>query len=362
MSENPTTPVSPEAPGAEGSSRSSGDMDAVAAWMDDRGLGAGPVTHVAELSGGTQNEMFTFTRGHHRYVLRRPPRHRRAFSNRALIREMRVLAALAGTQVTVPPLIAACEDPAVLDGPVFYLMEVVEGFNCMHELPALHAGSPRVRHQMGLEAAHAAAKLSQVDYVAVGLSELGNPVGFLDRQVPRWLAELDGYSALEGYHGPDLPGLDRVAEWLEANRPTRWRPGLMHGDFHLGNLMFRHHDAGIAAIVDWEMATVGDPLLDLGWLLATWPTADPPSEYATNSAIGRAGGLPTRAEIIEIYAAESGRDTSAATWYQALACFKLGILLEGTHARASAGKASRAVGDRLHRRARFLVGQADALR
>jgi aminoglycoside phosphotransferase (APT) family kinase protein len=198
---------------------------------------------------------------------------------------------------------------------------------------------------MGLAAVDAVAALGAVDHEAVGLGDLGRPDGFLERQVPRWLDELESYSRHEGYPGPDIPGLDEVARWLDANRPATFVPGVSHGDYHLANLLYRYDGPGVAAIVDWEMCTVGDPLLDLGWLLATWPTAAEPGLAGPLSA---AGGLPHRDELIARYGQRSARDLSAIAWYEVLACFKLGIVLEGTHARAFAGKAPVAVGDLLH--------------
>lgn len=335
------------------------DFTALARWMDSQGLPPGDFADVAELTGGTQNVMLRLRRGDRSYVLRRPPRHLRKRSNDALIREMRVLAALARTPVPTPAIIAGCHDPDVLGGAVFYLMEHVDGFNPTVTLPPLHAGDADVRREMGLGAARAVAALGEVDHVAVGLGDVGNPDGFLDRQIGRWLAVLDSYAAFDGYPGPDLPGVAAVADWLERNRPPTWRPGLMHGDYHLANIMYSYAGPQVAAIIDWEMVTVGDPLLDLGWLLATWPDPDAPSRRP--SAIAEAGGLPSHAELVACYAERTSRDLSAITWYRVLACFKLGIVLEGTHARACAGKAPVHIGDRLHAQALELFAQAWSL-
>ncbi|MDQ0380556.1 phosphotransferase family protein [Amycolatopsis thermophila] len=332
---------------------SASELDALAAWMDARGLPGGPVEDLAPIAGGTQNRMFSFRRGGRAYVLRSGPRHRRAGSNDALRREMRVLDALSGTAVPHPALIAACPEETVWPGAVFYLMEPVDGFNATVELPEPHASRPGLRHAMGLAMADALAALGAVDHEAVGLGDFGRPHGFLDRQVPRWLAELDSYRG--SYPGPELPGVEAVAEWLGACVPRRWSPGILHGDFHLANVMFSRADATVAAIVDWEMSTIGDPLLDLGWLLATWP--------GTRGALGwqglaTAAGLAGEDEIIARYAARSERDLSAIDWYVVLACFKLGIILEGTHARAWAGKAPHETGRRLHTAAVGLFEQA----
>ncbi|WP_018657020.1 phosphotransferase family protein [Actinomadura flavalba] len=326
------------------------DFGVLARWMDERDLPGGPFEDVTPLTGGTQNVLIRFRRGGRGYVLRRGPAHLRRRTNDVLRREARVLAALDGTDVPAPRLIAASPDETVLNGAVFYLMTPVDGFNATVALPEPHASDAGVRHAMGLSAARSLAALGAVDHEAAGLGDFGRPDGFLERQVARWTAELDGYSELDGYPGPDIPGLDEVAGWLERNRPGTWRPGIMHGDYHLANLMFSPAGPDVAAIVDWEMCTIGDPLLDLGWLLATWP--DDAESAGIAGPLGAAGGLPTAAELVAAYAerpdATAGRDLSSITWYAVLACFKLGIVLEGTHARACAGKAPKETGDLLH--------------
>ena len=319
------------------------DLEALGAWMDDHGLERGPIADMQPLTGGTQNVMVRFARGEREFVLRRGPRHLRRASNDAIRREMRVLTALAGTDVPHPRLVASCADEQVLAGAAFYLMEPVRGFNPTVALPDELRRDPTALRAMGLAAAAALAALGAVDHEAVGLSDFGRPEGFLERQVPRWMGELESYGRLEGYPGPDIPGLDDVAAWLERHRPASFRPGILHGDFHFANLMFAPDGTQVAAIVDWEMSTIGDPLLDLGWLLATWPTTAGP--FA--DLLGPAGGLPTPAEVVARYAERSERDLTGVQWYVVLACFKLGIVLEGTYARSCAGQAPRETGERL---------------
>jgi aminoglycoside phosphotransferase (APT) family kinase protein len=252
-----------------------------------------------------------------------------------------------------PHLIASCADTDVVGDAVFYLMEPVDGFNAGEELPRLHSGDPAVRFEMGLSMADALAKLGAVDYAAVGLSDFGKPTGFLERQVPRWLSELESYREFENYPGPDIPGVDDVATWLEQGRPSAWTPGIMHGDYHAANVMFSRTGPEVVAIVDWEMCTIGDPLLDLGWLLATWGQS-----AAFGGALFDKGGLAGTDDLVERYARNTTRDLSHITWYTVLACFKLGIVLEGTQARASAGKAPREVGELLHETTVRLFEQA----
>jgi aminoglycoside phosphotransferase (APT) family kinase protein len=314
--------------------------------MSEQGLGEGPLEDVAGVTGGTQNVMLRFTRSSRPYVLRRGPRHLRARSNSVILRETKVLAALSDSDVPHPHLIATCDDPGVLGDAVFYLMEPVDGFNAGEGLPPLHAGDPAVRFGMGLSMADALAKLGAVDHVAVGLADFGKPEGFLERQVPRWLSELDSYNEYDSYPGPEIPGIEQVAGWLDANRPTKWTPGIMHGDYHAANVMFSRTGPEVVAIVDWEMCTIGDPLLDLGWLLATWRQPDGTAVFS--HALGGQDGLAGIDDLFQRYAANTTRDLSHITWYTVLACFKLGIVIEGTLARAFAGKAEKAVGDQLH--------------
>lgn len=322
------------------------DLSALEQWMDGKGVGEGPIADARLLSGGTQNILMRFRRRDDAYVLRRPPPVPRANSNETMRREARVLAALDGTAVPHPRLVAACGDENVL-GVAFYLMEPVEGFNPTQGLPALHAGDAAVRHRIGLSMVEAIAALGAIDYRAVGLDGFGKPDNYLERQVGRWKTQLASYAELPGWPGPGaIPGVDRVADWLDAHRPAAFQPGIIHGDFHLANVMVRPDSGDLAAVVDWELSTIGDPLLDLGWLLATWPEHDVPR--ATDVAIEPWDGFATPAELVAHYGAVSGRDLAALDWYVVLACYKLGIILEGTHARACAGKAPKETGDRLH--------------
>ena len=324
------------------------DLAILDAWMDEQGLPEGAIENITPLTGGTQNILVRFERGGRPFVLRRPPIHKRANSDETMRREARVLGALAGSDVPHPGLIAACPDEALI-GAAFYLMEPVDGWGIGAGLPELHAADPEIQRGMGLAMARGIAALGMVDYKAVGLEGLGRPDGYLERQVARWRHQLDSYSEMEGYPGPEIPGVDRVAEWLDANRPPDKPAGILHGDYHIANVMFRHDGPELAAIVDWELATIGDPMLDLGALLISWPDAD------GNSPLGGATGssnaldsLASSDELIACYGEHSDRDLSDIEWYVVLAAYRLGIILEGSHARACAGRAPKAIGDLLH--------------
>ena len=327
------------------------DLAVLRAWMDDQSLGDGPLGDAELIAGGTQNILVRFSRADRSYVLRRPPVNKRANSDETMRREARVLAALANSVVPHPGLIASEPDPEML-GAAFYLMEPIAGFNATLGLPAPFDTDLGWQRDMGLAMPDALAALASVDHVAVDLADLGRFDGWAERQVGRWRRQLDSYSDLDGYNGPDIPGVDAVGEWLAARLPTDAQPGLIHGDYHFANVLIRADRPAVAAIVDWELVTIGDPLLDLGHLLATWPQRD------TVGISVMADGLPTHEEVIARYAKQTTRSLDGLLWYRVLACYRLGLILEGTHARACAGLAPKATGDQLHAHAVGLLEQA----
>ena len=353
MADDATPPARSQTPGGDQDWEALVPLAALTAWMDARGLGGGPIERPRLLPGGTQNILLRFERGGSEFVLRRPPKHLRANSNETMRREARVLAALADTGVRHPALIAASPEEDVI-GAAFYLMAPVDGFLPRDEMPALHAGDHALRHRMGLEMADAIAALGRVDYAAKGLSDLGKVDGYLERQVPRWRAQLKSYAEHTGWPGvAGLPGVDRIGAWLEANRPKDFRPGLIHGDFHFGNVLFRRDGPELAAMVDWELTTLGDPLVDLGGLLSGWPP-----DGAETGPVKPWSGFPTRQQIIDRYTEQTGRDVSSVDWFEVLACYKIGCILEGTYARACAGKAPKVTGDYLHNNTLGLFARA----
>lgn len=332
------------------------DIERLAAWMDGQGLGNGPILNPRRLTGGTQNLLLSFQRAGREYVLRRPPLHPRQDGNKTIAREAKVLAALATSDVPHAALIAACDDASVL-GAGFYLMEPVAGFNASAGMPDLHARDADIRRQMGLAMVDALLKLGEVDYQSVGLEGFGKPDGFLQRQVGRWTSQLQSYSDYPGWPGASgLPGLEAIADWLSRHCPAQYSPGILHGDYHLSNVMFSNAGAELAAIVDWELATLGDPLLDLGWLIVTWPGSD--GRGAGTIHVQPWDGFPDTEQLIERYRAGSRRSLDNLNWYIVLAAFKLGILLEGSYARACAGRSPMETGRVHHASAVRLFEQA----
>jgi aminoglycoside phosphotransferase (APT) family kinase protein len=327
------------------------DQVALQGWVRDQGLGS-DVTDVAPLTGGTQNIVVHLCIDGRPMVLRRPPSHPRPTSDKTMLREIAVLRTLAGTDVPHPGFIAGCADLSVL-GVVFYLMEEVDGFNPGTEVAPSYVADPQLRHRVGLSYAASLAQLGNVAWEGSPLAELRKPGSFLARQVPQFLGLLESYRH-DRYRPESLPAVTDLANWLETNRPPDGEPGIMHGDAHLNNVLLRRERPELAAFIDWEMCTVGDPLLDLGWMTVCWPTE--PDTINAGSELAALGGLASRAELLEAYRAAGGRSAAALEWYVALACFKLGIVIEGTWSRYLAGQANRDAGERLHESATNLIG------
>ena len=309
------------------------DEVALAQWMDDNGLpGAGEPLTTRFVTGGASNEIFELRRGEHRMAIRRPPRIVPEGRNQTMLREYRVLHALNGTDVPHAEALGVCEDESVL-GACFYIMDWVDGWSGLEgrNWPEPFGDDLVARKDLGFQLVDGIAKLSKVDWQARGLEGFGKPDNFHERQVDRWLAHLDGFKIR------DLPGTDVAAEWLRNHKPKSYVPGILHGDYQFANVMFHHGAPGrLAAIVDWEMATIGDPLLDLGWVMMGWPE-DPNSDEAGGYVDYH--GMPTRDEMLEYYANESGRSVDEIDYYVILARFKIAIVLEGGYARYVQGGA-----------------------
>ena len=323
---------------------------ALGGWVRRQGIGS-VVSDVEPLAGGTQNVVVRLRVDGRPVVLRRPPPHPRPNSNRTMAREIAVLRTLAGSAVPHPEFVAACEDLDVL-GVVFYLMEDVDGFNPATEVAPAYIADPQLRHRVGLNYAADLARLSTADWQGRPLQQLHRPGSFLARQVPNFVALLDSYRH-ERYQ-PETLDVGRLADWLVAHRPPDGEPGIMHGDAHLNNVLLRRDVPEVAAFVDWEMCTIGDPLLDLGWILVCWP--DDPDPINAGRELAALGGLPSRTELVTAYADAEGRSTENLDWYVAMACFKLAIVIEGTYSRFLAGQAHRDAGERLHDSATRLIG------
>jgi aminoglycoside phosphotransferase (APT) family kinase protein len=328
---------------------SEADQIALQRWVREQGLGS-TVSGVEPLTGGTQNIVVRLQVDGRPMVLRRPPVHPRPTSDKTMLREIAALRTLAGTPVPHPGFIAGCDDLGVL-GVVFYLMEEVDGFNPGDDMDEAYVRNADWRHQVGLSYAASLAQLGNVEWEGRPLAELKRPGSFLERQVPQFLRLLESYR--HDRYEPESLAVAELAEWLESNRPSDGAPGIMHGDPHLSNVLLRRDKPELAAFVDWEMCTVGDPLLDLGWMLICWPLET--NTITAGGELAALGGLATRRELLEAYFSAGGRETSSLDWYVAMACFKLGIVIEGTWSRFLIGQASRDAGERLHANAQNLI-------
>jgi aminoglycoside phosphotransferase (APT) family kinase protein len=328
---------------------SDADQIALQRWVRQQGLGS-TVADVEPLTGGTQNIVVRLHVDGRPMVLRRPPLHPRPTSDKTMLREIAALRTLAGTPVPHPGFIAGCDDLDVL-GVVFYLMEEVDGFNPGSEIAEAYVRDAGMRHQVGLSYAASLAQLGNVAWEGSPLAELKRPGSFLERQVPQFLRLLESYR--HERNAPESLAVTDLAEWLESNRPPDEEPAILHGDPHLSNVLLRRDKPELAAFVDWEMCTVGDPLLDLGWMLICWPLET--NTITAGGELAALGGLATRRELLVAYLAAGGRETSRLDWYVAMACFKLGIVIEGTWSRFLVGQASRDAGERLHANAQNLI-------
>ena len=304
------------------------DVDRLAAWMDGQGLATGEPLEHAFVSGGTQNEIYEIRRGDVHAALRIPPPSAPATRDEGILREWRIIDALDGSDVPHTPAIAVCEDRGVL-GRTFYLMGYVEGWSPMSTdgWPGPFDTDLDARAGLAYQLVEGIALLSKVDWRATGLDDLGRPDGFHERQVDRWTA------FLERIKGRELPGCDIAARWLREHTPIDYVPGIMHGDYQFANVMYRHGaPARLAAIVDWEMGTVGDPKLDLGWVVHPWPEDTDVVDDAFSYVDMK--GMPSRSQVLAHYAEVSGRQVEDIDYYMILAKWKLAVVLEQGFQRA----------------------------
>lgn len=286
---------------------------------------------IERVFGGHSNETFYIGRGEQEWVLRRPPRGPLLPTAHDVLREYRVLKALNTTGVPTPRVILACDDVSVTGAP-FYLMERKYGIVIRDELPA-YAGDAAVLRTISKELVDALATLHSVDWQAVGLGDFGKPEGYIERQIRRWTGQL------EKSRQRPLPDLDTVTAWLVKHMPESGPATIVHGDYRLDNSMYASDRPELIAIFDWEMATIGDPLADLGYLLSHWRDAgDPLWEFTPpTDRITEVPGFFTRAEITDYYAQRTGRSIRDMAFYEALAIWKLAILFEGSYQRHRSG-------------------------
>ena len=304
-------------------------LDRLADFLAAHGLGGGP-PRLGPIGEGHSNPTFALTAGTAELILRRPPRGPLPPSAHDVLREARVLTALAG-RAPVPEVLAVCDDPGVIGAP-FYVMQRVPGDVITDALPP-RFDAPEHRRAIGAELIDALVAVHAVDWRAAGLEGFGRPDGYLQRQLRRFKG------LWEANRTRDIPAVDRVAEWLGAHAPESPPATIVHGDYRLGNLIWAPQPPPrVAAVLDWEMSTIGDPLADLGYLCLFWVQADDPESVLTEGyGLTRARGFPSREELVGRYEERSGRTMRAVRWYRVLALWKLIVFMEGNYRRALAG-------------------------
>lgn len=324
------------------------DGERLTSWLDAHipQLGNGPL-QVHKIHGGTSNVILSLDRGNGTMILRRPPAVPPPGSEKTVLREARVLGALNGTAVPHPHCHGSCADPDIIGAP-FYVMELVDGWaaELRDEKIYHHAPFDRapVEYGIGYAMVDGLVALANVDYKAVGLEGFGKPDNFLERQVDRWEGQLNSYASLYDYAGRDLPGFAYTRDWLRANIPDDFTAGIIHGDVGTPNALFAFdRPARLTALIDWELSTIGDPLIDLAWFTNKLRDEEHPDRIDTG-ALYNIANLPTRQELARYYAAGTGRDLANFDYYCILALFKGGCILEYKVAQAAAGILSEATG------------------
>jgi aminoglycoside phosphotransferase (APT) family kinase protein len=304
-------------------------LDSLDAFLDQRGLGSGDLD-VEPLGEGHSNVTFAVRRDGLDAVLRRPPRGPLPPSAHDVLREARVLAALAG-RARVPKVLAVGDDAAVIGAP-FYVMERIEGDVVTSTVPPA-LDTPDQRRRIGEELVDALVEVHDVDWRAAGLEGFGKPTGYLERQLRRFLG------LWEHHRTRDIPAVESVADWLKTNLPESGPATIVHGDYRLGNTMLAPDPpARLVAIFDWEMATIGDPLADVGYLCTLWvDRRDPTGNMFELSSVTREEGFPLREELVARYEERSGRSMTDIRWYRTLALWKSIVFMEGNYKRAMAG-------------------------
>ena len=323
------------------------DPTALGHWLDSRALlpGAG-APRVDALGEGHSNLTFLVERGDDVLVLRRPPRGPLLPTAHDVVREAQVLELLtaSGESVLVPPVRGLCEDLDVIGAP-FYVMDRSDGVVVRDRLPDFMSGPEgyAARREVGTELPRVLGAIHRVDWRPFVDAGIGKPAGYLERQLRRWAGQREGIKAAvaaAGGQARELPDYDVLRDWLREHLPEESEPAVVHGDYKLDNVIVApssEKGARITAVVDWEMATVGDPRADLGYLLSFWP--EPGETVPLAELVTSHDGFPRRDEVVALWEETTGRVAGDTRWFVALAVWKLAILLEASYHRWLAGMA-----------------------
>jgi aminoglycoside phosphotransferase (APT) family kinase protein len=306
--------------------------DRVESFLDQHGLGAGPVTSERIGDGGGSNFTFLIRRGDERFVLRRPPRPPLPPSAHDMVREAGLQTAIRAAGFgRLAEIVAVCEDTSLLGVP-FYVMRYLDGDVITSELPA-GLESANARHRLGLDLVEALVEIHAADVSRPELAAFARPGSYLERQVRRF-AQLWEINKTR-----ELPDVDRVGAWLAARIPEPLPSTVVHGDYRLGNMMVAPGEPNrILAVLDWEMGAIGDPRADVGYLLATYSEPNGRVSALGSSPVTAEAGFPSRAELVEHYAARSGRDVEPLAWFEALALWKAAVFCEAIYGRYIRGE------------------------
>ena len=333
-------------------------LDGVTRFFRESVPGGDAPLRFSLISGGRSNLTYRVDIGEHSVALRRPPLGHVLPTAHDMRREYRVLAALADSSVPVPRPIALCEDASVNDYP-FYVMEYRPGVVLQHALPDDYLREPAERARASRALVDTMVALHAVDVGAVGLADFGRAEGYLERQLKRWRTQL------EANRTAPLREIDALLERLGRALPARSDASLVHGDFRFGNLALDPRDPGrVVAVYDWEMATLGDPLADLGYTLIYWVEPGDAAERGSIEEVGAVTAHPgfyTRAQVAEAYAAASGRDLAQIDFYQVLALTKLAVISEGILKRFQLGHSAGSGLEQVNRAAVPLAQRALAI-
>ena len=305
-------------------------LEPLRAFLDEHGLGEGPIA-ATPIGDGRSNVTFLLRRGTAEVVLRRPPRPPLPPSAHDVLREARLLRALTPAGVRVPDVLAVGDDEAIIGAP-FYVMKRLEGSVVTDEIPEA-LNTPQERRRMAEGLIDALVEIHAVDPRAPGLEGFGKPTGYLERQLRRWTG------LWEHNRTRDLDDFDATGRWLADHLPESPPSTVVHGDYRLGNVMFAEEaPASLVGVFDWEMATIGDPLSDVGYLLMTWSEPDDPAYRFELAPVTRLEGFPSREELVALYEERSGRSIGDIRWYVVLALWKATVFMEGNYRRAMEGR------------------------
>ena len=308
------------------------DQGPVSAWFEENIAGAEPPFAFELIAGGHSNLTYRVTgSGGSRYVLRRPPLGSVLATAHDMAREHKIITAVGNTTVPVPATLGLCTDQTV-NGMPFYVMSFVDG-PVLHdaEITRAELPSPGARRTLSQAVVTVLAELHQADPNAIGLGDLSRRDGYLDRQLKRWKTQWESSKTR------DLPAMDRAYELLIEAKPEQRHTGVVHGDYRLGNMLIEVASGSVAAVLDWELCTLGDVLADVGYLLNSWTQPGETSDRDVTLAPTTGGGFTTREELIDAYSTATGFEVTNAGYYRAFQYWRLAAIAEGVYARYQKG-------------------------